>query len=96
MRPHHQRQGQRLPMLIRVGRLVERGVGFQDAPVAAVVRGDVGAVGAYGDPGFVGGIVSYGGAKAVGWGLSAGRSPHAKEEPRKSWDKRGTPRCIWL
>ena len=46
--------------------------GFEGAPVAAVVAGDVGAVGAYGDPGFGGGVVGYGAAVAVGWvwGLS--------------------------
>ena len=45
------------------------GVGFEGAPVAAVVGGDVGAVGAYCDPGFGGGVVGYGGAVAMGWGL---------------------------
>ncbi len=50
-----------------VGAGGERGVGMESAPVAAIVGGDVGAVGAYGDPGFVGGGVGYGGAVAVGW-----------------------------
>src|SRR6266567_3657035 len=37
-------------------------------PVFAVVSGDVGAVGTYGDPEFLGGVVGYGGAVAAGWG----------------------------
>ena len=41
--------------------------GFEGCPVFAVVAGDVGAVGAYGDPEFLGGIVGYGRAVAVGW-----------------------------
>jgi hypothetical protein len=43
------------------------GGGGEGSPVAAVVGGDVGAVGAYGDPGFGGGGVGYGAAVAVGW-----------------------------
>jgi hypothetical protein len=43
--------------------------GFEGCPVAAVVAGDVGAVGAYGDPGFGLCVVGYGAAVAVGWGL---------------------------
>src|SRR5579875_889584 len=57
-----------VPVLVGVGGIAGGGVGFEGAPVAAVVGGDVGAVGASGDPGVVGGVVGYGGAVAVGWG----------------------------
>jgi hypothetical protein len=40
-----------VPVLVGVGDFVQPGVGLEGAPVAAVVGGDVGAVGAYGDPG---------------------------------------------
>ena len=53
-------------MLVGVGGFVFGGV--EGAPVAAVVGGDVGAVGAYGDPGAGGGVVGHGAAEAVGWG----------------------------
>src|SRR3974390_1364534 len=55
-----------IPVAVGVGGFVECGVGMDGTPVAAVVGGDVGAVGAYGDPGFAGGVVGYGGAVAVG------------------------------
>ncbi len=45
-------------------------LGLRVRPVLAVVAGDVGSVGAYGDPGFSGGVVGYGAAVAVGWGLA--------------------------
>ena len=38
-------------------------------PVFSFVAGDVGAVGAYGDPEFLSWVVGYGAAVAVGWGL---------------------------
>jgi len=44
-------------VLVGVGGVVVGGV--EGAPVAAVVGGDVGAVGAYCDPGFGGGVVGY-------------------------------------
>jgi hypothetical protein len=60
-----QREG--VPVFVGVGGVLC--AGFEGAPVAAVVTGDVGAVGAYGDPGFGGGVVRYGAAVAVGWSL---------------------------
>ena len=60
-------QGEGVPVLVGVGGFFFGWV--QRSPVAAVVAGDVGAVGAYGDPGFGGGVVGYGAAVAVGWGL---------------------------
>ena len=60
-------QGEGVPVF--VGVFFVLGGGGEGAPVAAIVGGDVGAVGAYGDPGFGGGGVGYGGAVAVGWGL---------------------------
>ena len=62
-----------VPVAVGIGGFVECGIGMDGTPVAAVVGGDVGAVGAYGDPGFGAGIVGYGGAIAVRWGL--GRLP---------------------
>ena len=59
-------EGEGVPVLVGVGVFV--GDGVEGAPVAAVVGGDVGAVGAYRDPGAGGGVVGYGGAVAVGWG----------------------------
>ena len=59
-------EGEGVPVLVGVGGFARSGQ--ERAPVAAVVGGDVGAVGAYGDPGFGGGGVGYGGAEAVGWG----------------------------
>ena len=54
-----------VPVLVGVGWVL---IGwFQGCPVAAVVRGDVGAVGAYRDPEFLLGVVGYGAAVAVGW-----------------------------
>ena len=60
-------EGEGVPVLVFVGLGGGIGeVGFEGVPVAAVVGGDVGAVGAYGDPGFGGGVVGYGAAIAVG------------------------------
>ena len=55
-----------VPVLVGVGLVL--GGGFEGGPVAAVVVGDVGAVGACGDPGFCLGVVGYCAAVAVGWG----------------------------
>ena len=62
-------EGQRdgVPVGVGAGGLVERGIGMNGVPVPAIVGGDVGAVGADGDPGFGGGVVGDGGAVAVGW-----------------------------
>src|SRR5580658_4479820 len=60
-------EGEGVPVFVGVGWVVVGG--FEGCPVLAVVAGDVGAVGAYGDPEFLGGVVGYGGAVAVGWGL---------------------------
>jgi hypothetical protein len=59
-------EGEGVPVFVGVGWVLCGG--FEGGPVAAVVAGDVGAVGAYGDPGFRGGVVGYGAAVAVGWG----------------------------
>ena len=56
-----------VPVFVGVGRI--GGAGFEGAPVAAVVGGDVGAVGAYGYPEFLLGVVGYRGAVAVGFGI---------------------------
>jgi hypothetical protein len=48
-------EGEGVPVLVGVGWVLCGG--FEGGPVAAVVVGDVGAVGAYGDPGFGGGVV---------------------------------------
>ncbi len=64
MRPDDKRQRKRIPVTVRVCRLMQC-IRPQRAPVFAVVGGDVGAVGADGDPGFGGGVVGYGGAVAV-------------------------------
>ena len=58
-----------VPVLVGVGWVLV--CGFQGGPVAAVVRGDVGAVGAYGDPEFLVGVVGYRTAVAVGWRLGS-------------------------
>ncbi len=60
-------EGEGVPVFVGVGWFL-RG-GFQGCPVLAVVAGDVGTVGANGDPEFLIGIVGYGRAVAVGWGL---------------------------
>ena len=60
-------EGEGVPVLVGVRGVL--GGGFEGCPFFAVVAGDVGAVGAYGDPGLGGGLVGYGGAVAVGWGL---------------------------
>src|SRR5258708_1863691 len=59
-------EGERVPVVVGVGCV--SGGGFEGAPVAPVVGGDVGAVGSDGDPSFCGGVVGDGGAEAVGWG----------------------------
>ena len=60
-------KGEGVPVFVGVGWVVAGG--FEGCPVFSVVAGDVGAVGAYGDPEFLLGVVGYGGAVAVGWGL---------------------------
>jgi len=57
-----------VPVAVSLRGFVQGGVRVDGMPVAAIVGGDVGAVGAYGDPGFDGGVVGDGGAVAVGWG----------------------------
>ena len=59
-------EGEGVPVFVGVGWVVAGG--GEGCPVFSVVAGDVGAVGAYGDPEFLVGIVGYGGAVAVGWG----------------------------
>lgn len=61
-------KGQRVcvPVLIGVQRFACRRL--QGMPVAAIVGGDVGAVGAYGNPEFLLGVVGYGTPVAMGWG----------------------------
>src|SRR5215469_10465182 len=56
-----------VPVLVGVG-LIE-GAGFEGRPVLAVVSGDVGSVGAYGDPGFGLFVIGHRAAIAAGWGL---------------------------
>ena len=63
-------EGEGVPVFVGVGWVVAGG--FEGCPVFSVVAGDVGAVGAYGDPEFLGGVVGYGGAVAVGWSLGGG------------------------
>ena len=75
-----------VPVLVRIGGFVERGVGAEGTPVAAVVGGDVGAAESYGDPGFGGGVVGYGGAVAVGWGRRAVLS--LEEQVFQYWTER--------
>jgi hypothetical protein len=56
-----------VPVFVGVGWF--GGGGFEGAPVFAVVAGDVGAVGAYGDPGFgVGRVGDGSGSRGVGFG----------------------------
>ncbi len=71
-----------VPVLVGVGGVV--GAGFERAPVAAVVGGDVGAVGAYGDPGVVVAELGDGGAVAVG-----GRNGGVPVLTAVRW-------CMWL
>gem|GEM_PF-4259310 len=66
MRACYKGKRQRVPVAVGVGRFTRCGVGMQRAPVLAVVGGDVGAVGANGDPGFRVGVAGDGGAEAVG------------------------------
>src|ERR1700724_3148277 len=66
-------EGEGVPVFVGVGWGVAGG--GEGGPVFAVVAGDVGAVGAYGDLEFLRGVGGYGGAVAVGWGL--GRLPIA-------------------
>jgi len=56
-------EGEGVPVLVGVGGFVTGGV--ERAPVSAVVGGDVGAVGSYGDPGVGGGVVGYRAAVAT-------------------------------
>jgi len=67
VRAYDEGEGEGVPVFVGVGWVVAGGC--ERMPVLAVVAGDVGAVGAYGDPEFLGGVVGYGGAVAVGWGL---------------------------
>jgi hypothetical protein len=53
-------EGESVPVLVGVGWVF--GGGLEGGPVLAVVVGDVGAVGAYGDPEFLLGVIGYGGA----------------------------------
>ena len=55
-----------VPVAVGVWRLVKGGIGMEGLPGAAVVGGNVGAVGAYSDPRLGSGIVGYGGAVTVG------------------------------
>ena len=73
VRAYDEGEGEGVPVFVGVGWVVAGG--GKRAPVFAVVGGDVGAVGANGDPEFLSGVVGYGGAVAVGWGL--GRLPIA-------------------
>jgi hypothetical protein len=66
-------EGEGVPVFVGVGWVVAEG--FEGCPVFSVVAGDVGAVGAYGDPEFLGGVVGYGGAVAVGWVWAAANFP---------------------
>jgi hypothetical protein len=68
VRPYDEREGEGVPVFVGVGRVLR--TGFEGCPVFSVVARDVGAVGAYGDPEFLLGVVGYRGAIAVGWGLS--------------------------
>ena len=67
MRAHDEGKREGVPVFVGVGWVLR--TGFEGCPVFSVVAGDVGAVGAYGDPEFLLGVVGYGGAVAVGWGL---------------------------
>ena len=62
-------EGEGVPVFVGVGWVVAGG--GEGCPVFSVVARDVGAVGAYGDPGFGGGVVGYCAAVAVGWLLRA-------------------------
>src|ERR1700693_62030 len=62
-------QRERVPVFVGVRGVVVRRARRQGVPGAAVVSGDVGAVGADGDPGFVLLVVGDGRAVAVGRGL---------------------------
>src|SRR6185437_16963463 len=73
MRTSDIRQRKSVPVPIRILRFMERGLGVNRPPVVSIVGGNIGAIGAYGDPGFGGGVVSYRGAVAVGW--DGGRLP---------------------
>ena len=84
-------EGEGVPVAVSVRVLVEGGIGVEGTPVAAVVGGDVGAVRAYGDPGFGCGVVGYGGAVAVGWGLGL-----SKRLGRPAFECRCPSRVVWL
>ena len=67
VRADYEGKGERVPVAVGVGRFVQCRIRMQCAPVFAVIGGDVGAIGANGDPGFGGGVVGHGGAVAAGW-----------------------------
>jgi len=71
VRAYDEGEREGVPVFVGVGWVVVRW--FEGCPVFAVVGGDVGAVGAYGDPEFLGGVVGYCAAVAVG--LSLGGYP---------------------
>jgi hypothetical protein len=62
-------EGESVPGFVGVGDVLW--AGFEGDPVLTVVAGDVGAVGAYGDPGFGLFVVGYGAAVAVRWGAGS-------------------------
>ena len=64
LRAYDVREREGVPVLVGVGWVLW--AGFESGPVLAVVAGDVGAVGAYGDPGIGCGVVGYRAAVAVG------------------------------
>ena len=68
VRAYYEGEGEGVPVFVGVGWVVAGG--GEGCPVFSVVAGDVGAVGAYGDPEFLGGVVGYGGSVAVGWGCT--------------------------
>jgi hypothetical protein len=62
---YDERQREGVPVLVGIRGLA--GLGVERTPVFAIVDGDVGSVGAYGDPGFGLSVVGYCAAVAVGW-----------------------------
>jgi hypothetical protein len=66
-RANDEGEGEGVPAFVGIGWVLR--TGFERCPVFSVIAGDVGAVGAYGDPKFLLGVVGYGGAEAVGWSL---------------------------
>jgi len=69
LRAHDVGERESVPVAIGVFGFMQGGIGVDGSPVAAVVGGDVSAVGAYSNPRFAGGVVSNGGAVAVRRGL---------------------------